>query len=54
VDPLHALVLRVFGQRSAGGLSVQCLTGPTIAKKMRPMKQIDRRITVAPMMDWTD
>ena len=25
-----------------------------MAKKMRGMKQIDRRISVAPMMDWTD
>jgi tRNA-dihydrouridine synthase len=25
-----------------------------MAKKMRRMKQIDRRISVAPMMDWTD
>ena len=23
-------------------------------KRMRSMKQIDRRISVAPMMDWTD
>jgi len=25
-----------------------------IAKKMAGMKQIDRRVSVAPMMDWTD
>src|SRR4249919_2528039 len=30
------------------------LTGSMIAKRMRWMKQIDRRISVAPMMDWTD
>jgi hypothetical protein len=36
------------------GLQVQYLTGPTIAKKMQSMKQIDRRISCAPMMDWTD
>src|SRR5678816_417550 len=34
--------------------SVPYLTGQTIAKRMRWMKQIDRRISVAPMMDWTD
>lgn len=33
---------------------VRYLTGPTIAKKMRWMKHIDRRISVAPMMDWSD
>jgi tRNA-dihydrouridine synthase A len=30
------------------------LTGPAFAKKMLPMKKLDRRISVAPMMDWTD
>jgi tRNA-dihydrouridine synthase A len=30
------------------------LTAPAIAKKMPAMKQIDRRVSVAPMMDWTD
>src|SRR5262245_26126635 len=37
-----------------GRLSVQYLTGPTIAKKMCEMKHIDRRICTAPLMDWTD
>ena len=41
----------LFGQQSAGGLSIQCLTGPTITKKMHSMTHIDRRICCAPMMD---
>ncbi|HVX90267.1 MAG TPA: hypothetical protein VHC20_01375 [Candidatus Paceibacterota bacterium] len=39
---------------SSERLSVHYLTEPVIAKKMRSMKQIDRRISCAPMMDWTD
>jgi len=35
-------------------LSVQYLTGPATAKKMRWMEHIDRRINCAPMTDWTD
>ncbi len=44
---------RIF-TRKLCQLSVEYLTGPTIAKKMRLMKQIRRRICCAPMMDWTN
>ena len=34
--------------------SVQSATGPTGEKKAFDMNSLDRRIAVAPMMDWTD
>src|SRR5262245_23782711 len=34
--------------------SVQSLTGPTSLDFSLKVKKIDRRISVAPMMDWTD
>jgi hypothetical protein len=34
--------------------SVQSATGPTGEKKSFDMNRLDRRIAVAPMMDWTD
>jgi tRNA-dihydrouridine synthase A len=37
-----------------GALPDLRLTGPAITKKMGWMKNIDRRVSVAPMMDWTD
>lgn len=33
--------------------SVQSATGPTGEKKSVEMNKLDRRIAVAPMMDWT-
>ena len=47
--------VRVVDNLSTGKIErldcVPYLTGLPIAKRMRPMKQIDRRISVAPMMD---
>jgi tRNA-dihydrouridine synthase A len=39
---------------SSSGTLEPYLTGPTITKKMCAMKDIDRRMCCAPMMDWTD
>ncbi len=34
--------------------SVQSVTGPVVDKKSIDMNKLDRRVAVAPMMDWTD
>ena len=34
--------------------SVQSATGPIVDKKSIDMNKLDRRVAVAPMMDWID
>ena len=40
--------------RTADNESVQAWTGPIHSNYCLRMKDLDRRISVAPMMDWTD